>query len=406
MNYIICLLALFTCVQTQIFGMYTTFYRPTYWPEKPRFDRMNMTSYELTYFHGWASKSFNKDGERVPLLAFSNPEPLLPSFLEFKGPCKYSKPVKDNKPISYAIFDGQYSTDVIINEIVQNFHKHFFVQINVPIGQEHLKSISIKPTDARGNSINPDQKINSYIEQLSSKIFDESCTKVQTRSFVGPSFLLFGFAKTFNNFNHLDLLDFEFKTGFVVPIFILSKPDFSIFPRTDLRNFGIPFQFKFMLGAYDWLNFGVATAVVLHLKADDLFDVNENPYPNNFLIPTSKMASMLNQPFITFTTYFEGEHFLPYWTWYVGFDFVKQYKTEWEICGGTPCENQIANKFSPLIPWQQGNIILSSEIDFSKEEKKCMPRLKIIYAKRIFGKSCFDTSIFGGQVGFEILYDF
>ena len=324
----------------------------------------------------------------------------MPSFIDPKVDCK------DNKPIAYAIFDGKFHENTIVNELVQNLHQHFFIQLNCPITNAYLKNICITPTDACANNIVSNKKIDSYIEKLSLKIFDGSPKNTQSASIIGPSFLLFGFAKTFNNFNHLDLLDFEFKTGFVIPVFILDKPDFSIFPRTDLKNFGIPFQFKLMLGAYDWLNFGVATTVVVHMKTDDLFDVNENPYQNNFLIPTSKMASMHHHPFITATAYFEGEHFLPYWTWYVGFNFVKQYKTVWGICGGTCDENQIANRFSPVVPWQQGAITISSEIDFSKEEKKCMPRLKIIYVKRVFGKSCFDTSVIAGQFGFELLYDF
>lgn len=424
MNYIVCILTLFICLPAQFFGMNTTFYKPTYWHEKPRFDRKNMTTYELTYSYAWASKSFNKDGDKAPLLAFSNPEPLLPSFINTKVDCK------DNKPIAYAIFDGKFSENTITNEFIQNLHQHFFIQVNFPITNAYLKNISITPTNACGNSIESNSKIDSYIEKLSLKLFDGCSKNTQSASIIGPSFLLFGFIKSFTNFNHLDMLDFEFKTGFVIPVISLkncgskehnpsncnfnspnlisdlNNQHFSLFPRTSLQNFGIPFQLKCMIGAYDWFNFGVSATVVLHLKKDHTFEINQCPYPNKLIIPTSTMASLLHHPFMAFTTYFEGEHFLPHWTWYVGFNFVKQYKTVWDICSGTSEENHIANKFPALAPWQQGAITISSEIDFSSEEKKCMPRLKIIYVKRLFGKSCFDTSVISGQAGFELLYDF
>lgn len=400
MNYILSVLMLLTVLPTQLIGMYTTFFKPTYWPEKPRFDRMNMTSYELTYSYTWASKSFDKNGNKVPLLAFANPEPLLPSFLNPKiNP-------EDNKPIAYAIFDGKFTEGTITHEFVQNLHQNFFIQANFSITQSYLKNISITPTNACGIKITPDQKIDSYIEKLSSKLFEGSCNNTQIASIIGPSFLLFGFTKSFTNFNHLDLLDFEFKTGIVFPVLGLNGPDFNLYPRTELKNFAVPFQLKFMIGAYDWLNFGAAGTVAFHFKKDHLWDINENPYPNKLLIPTKKMATVYHHPFITFSTYFEGDNFLPHWTWYVGFHFVKQYKTVWNICSGTKSENYIANHFPAQLSWQQGTIMISSEIDFSSEEKKLMPRCKIVYIKRLFGKSCFDSSVFAGQFGFEILYDF
>jgi hypothetical protein len=408
MNYIISILMMLTLLPTQVLGMYSTFYKPTFWLEKPRIDRKNMTSYELTYLYARASQSFNKNGQRVPLLAFSGPESLLPCFVEPLDDCSSNTSIcKDNKPIAHAMLGGNFAETTVMNEFIQNIHKHFFIRLNLPITNATLKNISITPTDACGDPIIPNKEINSYIDKLSLKIFGVNSSNKQDASIIGPSFLLFGFMNTFDNFNHLDMLDLDFTTGLVMPIIgVDCKDDLRLFPHRELTNFGIPFQLKCMIGVYNWLNVGFAATIIAHFSKDVVFELNENPYPNHIIIPTRKMAKMFHYPFIALTSYIEGEYFLPHWTWYVGFNFTKQYKTVWNICGATREENEIANRFPSVVPWQSGAITLATEIDFFSQEKKMMPRFKLTYVQRLFGKSCFDTAVFAGHFGFEMLYDF
>ncbi|MBI2344883.1 hypothetical protein HYV10_02305 [Candidatus Dependentiae bacterium] len=406
-NYIAPIITLFLIIPHQTLSMYTTFFRPTFWLEKPRFDRRNMTSYELSPYYAWADKSFDKNGEKVPLLAFANPEPLLPSFLEPIKNCAYNSRKNDESPIGYAIFDAKYVTTVITNEIIQNFHENFFVQINIPLGLDTLKNISITPTNKAGVAIEHNEEIDTYLDALSSKLFESKNRNIQYSPFIGPSFILFGFTKSFTHFTRLDLLDFEFKTGLVLPDHSLDKEsDFLLLPRTNLNNYGIPFQLKCMIGIYDWLNFGVSATTVLHIKKDSIYKINQQPYPNMLIIPTKKMASMLHYPFLAFTTYIEGENFLPHWTWHVGLNFIKQLKTVFEICGGSAEENRIANQFPSQLPWEQISITLSSEFDIFSQEGRIMPKIRITYANRLFGKNCFDSSLVSGHLGFDVLYDF
>lgn len=400
MNYIISIITLFALVPLQTLGMFTTFNKPTYWQHKPRFDRNNLTSYELTYTHAWATSSFNDEGNKVSLLNFSNPEPLLPSFLN----CHVSD--KKNIPVCYGLFDGKYSMDTVHNEFAQNIYKNFYLQVHIPISHDQITNIRITPTDAHGEIIPQTEKIDSYLEKLSKKLFTFPGQRSQERYFVGPLFFFFGYTKSFEDFNHLDMLDFSFKTGIISPVIPLIHPKFSLYPRLEPFNFGIPFELELLIGVYDWLNIGVATTLITFIKNDDILPVNLHPYPNKLIFPDKRMCSLFHYPQINFSTYIEGEYFLPHWTWYVGFSFVKQYKTVWNICSGSQQENCVANKFPTNIGWQQGAITISSEFDFSSDEKFCMPRCRFMYIKRIFGKNCFNSAILVGQVGFELLYDF
>lgn len=402
MKHSLYILIFFICIQDKISAMYTTFYKPTYWPEKPRFDRNNLTSVELTYSYNWAKNSFNKNGEIAPMLSFNNPEPLLPSFID-----PTIKDCKKNKPIGYAVFDAEYISKIVHNEATQNINENLFLQFNVPIANSYLKNINITPSDCYGKAVNPTNELCNYIEKLKPLLFESSCKNEQSGSYIGPSFVFIGYTKSFNSFVRLDLLDLTIKTGLVIPAVALEAPSMPLYPRTEEPvNFGIPIQIQLMIGAYDWLNFGISTAIVPYITSERIVELNQCPYPNKLIIPTTFMTRIKHLPFITFTTYLEGEHFLPCWTWYIGFSFVKKYEAKWIPITNDPQDIYIANKYPVGLPWQQGSISISSEFNFTRKEKQCLPRLKFIFVKRLFGKNCLDAKLVAGQYGLEFIWDF
>ncbi len=407
MNYIIYIVTLCVFLPTQIMGMYTTFYKPSYWQEKPRYDRYNLTTYEFSYSHSWASKSFNKDGDRVPLLAFSGPEPLLPSFVDCDQRCDHPCKIdcRDNKPVCYGIFDGEFTLDSLHHEFVQNIHKHCFLDIVVNLSHAHLKNICVTPTDACGKKIPRTEEINTYLKKFFHKFIGDQNPGEQERVFLGPCFVLLGYTRSYENFKHADVFDFSFRTGFIIPVHDFEHPDFSLYPRTDQIDYGIPAQIEMSAGFFDWLNVGGSFTVIAFMKRDDIVDINKYPYPNRFIVPTAAMSGVLHHPQVACNVYIEGENLVPYWSWFIGFSFIKQFKTVWDVCDDKSA-NHIANQFPVHLPWQQGSITLSSEFSFSSEEKKCMPRLKIMYIKRIFGKSCFDTAVIAGQIGLDFIWNF
>jgi hypothetical protein len=382
--------------------MRATFFKPSYWPEKPRFDRRNMTTVESTYNYGKAEQSFNSDSSKVPLFSYRGPEPLLPSFLDPKiAP-------DQNKPISYAALNGKYKSQAIYGTIIQNIRNSFFFEATSSLSYDSLNNITLIPTDKNGWPIlHPTPTIENYIEKLRPKLFSSS-KNCQNRTYVGPSYFMFGYTKSFNEFEYVDMIDISIQTGCIVPVIIIDYPqaDFNLFPRQDIFNVGIPLQLNVMCGLYDWLNLGATASVIGYLQNDLVIPYNKYPYPNKLLIPTCELTTIKTRPLIAISAYIEGEYLVPHWTWFVGFSYTKQYKTIFcNQCQDT-CSTNIINKYPIQYPWQQLALTFSSEIDFSSEERKIMPRVKIVYVKRISSKNCFDTGLFAGQLGFEVLYDF
>jgi hypothetical protein len=400
MNYLCRLILILTMSQVVLCGMRATFFKPNYWLEKPRFDRRNMTTAEVTYTYARATQSFNGDSAKIPLLSYQGPEPLLPSFLNPKVP------LSQNKPIAYAACNGKYTSQSAWGTIIQNIRDSFFFEATSSISYDCITDITITPTDHDGwPLLHLSKKIEDYITQLKTKLFSSNNNN-QKRTYVGPSYFMFGYTKSFDNFEYVDVIDLSIQTGCVVPVIILDYPqsDFYLFPRQDIFNLGIPLQLNLMCGLYDWLNFGLTASVIGYLQNDLLIPVNTNPYPNKLLIPNCQLTTIKTEPLFAITAFIEGEYLAPHWTWFVGFSYTKQNKTV--FCNQEEKISNILNKYPIQQPWQQLALTFSSEIDFSCEEQKIMPRVKFVYVKRISSKNCFDTSLFAGQFGFEVLYNF
>lgn len=402
MNYIYRLFLLLALSQSAFCAMRATFFKPSYWQERPRFDRKNLTTVETTYTYGKAQQSFNSDRSKVPLFSYRGPEPLLPSFLD------HAVPASKNKPIAYGALNGKYKSQSAYGTVIQNIQDSFFFEATSSISYDSISNITLTPTDSDGWPIlHPSKEIEDYIEKLSPKMFG-SAKNSQNRTYVGPSYFMFGYTKSFNEFEYVDMIDLSIQTGCIVPVIIVDWPqsDFYLFPRQDIYNLGIPLQLNLLCGLYDWLNFGATASVIGYLQNDLLIPSNRYPYPNKLLIPECGLSTIKTEPLIALSAYVEGEYLVPHWTWFVGFSYTKQYKTVFCSQDEEKFPSKLMNKYPIQYPWQQFTVTFSSEIDFSCEEKKIMPRCKIVYVKRIASKNCFDSALFAGQFGFEVLYDF
>lgn len=400
MNYIYRIIIILAMSKNAFCAMRATFFKPNYWLEKPRFDKKNMTTVETTYNYAKAENSFNSNGQKVPLLSYRNPEPLLPKFIDPES--------TNSNPISYAVFNGKYKSQAIYGTVVQNIKESFFFEATSCFSYDSLNNITITPTTKTGiHILYPDKKLETYLEELRSKIFNSS-NNSQKRTYVGPSFFMFGYTKSFNELDYADMIDISVQTGIVLPVIIVDLPqsDFYLFPRQDVLNLGVPLQLNIMCGLYDWLNIGATASVIGYLQNDLVVPLNQESFYNKVLIENSDLTTVKTEPLVAFSAFVEGEYLVPHWTWYVGFSYTKQYKTVFCSCDQQEFSNNHINKYTTQYPWQQLAFTFSSEIDFSCKERKIMPRCKIVYVKRFLSQNCFNSALFAGQLGFEVLYEF
>lgn len=399
---------LFLCTVTMSMAMQNTFWAPSPRVDKPRFVRNNLTTVELSGAYHDAKKSFNCTGHKAPLLAYQGPEPLLKRFVDTS--LKYN----NAEIISYAIFDAFYKGSQGTFTWMQNIHEHFCFELTTSITNDTIKNIVIFPTTKQGRYLTPQEIANQpdlvdYLQDLQQELFSTDGAPQQNRTYIGPSCFLMGYTTSLTDFEIVDFVDITVQTGCVVPIIPIahSWKKLSIFPHQDIVNLGVPLQLDVAVGLYDWLNIGASGLLLGYIKNDQIIPLNTTATPNKLLVPSCGMCTIQTEPLIAMSAYIEGEYFIPRWNWLLGISYTKQYKTNYTAYNQQKFPTKLINKYPINSPWEYAYLTVASEFDFAKDnDAQLMPRCKFTYVVPMYGKSCFATQTFAGQIGMEIIYDF
>ncbi len=378
--------------------MKTTFFGPAASLEKPRYARYNLTSFEASFGYNQTTKSYNRYENKTDLLAYRGVEPLLPQFVN------NTINIKTSKPDGYALFDAAYTSMNGTISWIQNIHESLFFELSTKVAYDTLNNITITPATASGKIITtPTNQLKEYLILLDHKIGTK-----QKRNYIGPSYCLVGYTKSNTDCHFFDFIDISVQTGCIIPIINLNKtPEtFSIFPRQDIINIGIPLQVTIALGLYDWLNIGASGSLISYIKNDQIVSLNTALQPNKLIIPESGMCSVQHEPCIALSAYIEGEYFLPNWTWFVGVSYTKQHATRYQAADAQKFPTTIINKYPANYGWEVASFTVASEFDLHKEATMAMPRFKFMYTRPFYGKTCFASSLLAGQFGIELVYDF
>lgn len=392
----------FLSIASTALPMKTTFFGPDLHAEKPRFNRLHLTSIEAGIAYNHASEGYNRNGEHVPLLAYRGVEPLLPQFVDD------TVAITTATPLAYGLFDATYKGVGYHVSLIQNINDSFFFGLSSSLCQDKLENITITPTSIKGRHLSDQDlesnpKLTPYLHELRQQVGSR-----QERSYVGPSYLSIGYTKSMTDFERLDFIDITVQTGFIIPIFKLDEPEQAtmIFPRQDIVNVGIPLQLSVAFGVYDWLNIGATGSLVGYIKSDQIVPLNTADAPNKLIIPQSGLCSVYHEPRISLSAYIEGEYFVPNWTWFVGVSYTKQHPTRYEAYDQKKFPTTTIQNYPTQHEWEQAYLTLASEFDLSSHESMVLPRCKFIYSKPVYGRTCFDSRLLAGQIGLEISYDF
>lgn len=396
------ILSLLLTFSHAILPMRTTFFGPTEYIDKPRFCRFNLTTVESTAAFNRANKSYNCNKEKVPLLAYRGVEPLLPQFLDS------SVPLNTATPLAYGLFKAQYRSLNYTFSWIQNLHESIYFEMSSSVVSDKLQNIALVPTTINGHLLTPEEidtnlVLQSYLSKLEQKVGTD-----QERNYIGPSYFLMGYTTSLTNLNYFDFVDISVQTGCIVPIISIDtyQPKFSIFPRQDIINLGIPLQLTVALGVYDWLNVGASGSVISYIKNDQLISLNTAAAANKLLIPSSGLCSVHHEPHLALSAYIEGEYFLPNWTWFFGLSYTKQNSTQYQAQDKQTFPTTIINKYPAQRPWDVACFTLASEFDLLRDPLNVMPRCKLMYTRPFYGTACFASDLLAGQLGLEITYDF
>ena len=148
---LICLIA--PCLyETILFSMDTTFQNPTNINFLlPRFARQNLSTFDFAVSDNIAIKSFDNQGNSVPLLNFAGNQELFKRFVN------HSLPYNDEQTFGTAIMSGKYQGLRYDFKIYQNIGSHFFLSASTNILYAKLKNVLITPVNANNIALTQEE---------------------------------------------------------------------------------------------------------------------------------------------------------------------------------------------------------------------------------------------------------
>ncbi len=392
-----------------ILSMDTTFQDPTNINFLvPRFARKNLSTFEFAVSDNVALKSFDNQGNSVPLLNFAGNQELFKRFVDT------SLPYNNLQTFGTAIMSGKYQGLRYDFKIYQNIGSHFFLSVSTNLLYAKLKNVSITPVNASNipltqEQINAISGFSTYLTDLSTMLgINPDCKDTIFADSVGPTLAMLGYTNSFQNFERIDFIDFTFQAGLYGPkhIFQAEPAPFSPIPYTDIVNLGIPIALSASMGLYDWLNIGISAGTIPFIPTDKIIPLNTTNTQNAVLIKEQGMCTIKPKPFVYWNGYLQAEQIIPRITLLVGISYAKQFATNYQTQDPIKFPNEIINESPTLHPWSIGNLTASAELDLSKNYYKVLPRIKFIYVCPLWGKSIFKTTVYAGTFGIDCVYDF
>ncbi|MFA5999059.1 MAG: hypothetical protein WC747_03520 [Candidatus Babeliales bacterium] len=403
------ILALFVIVSSQnMYGMYTTFGAPSISFPTPQYATKDLKTVGASLSYYKSENSYDCSGQKVGLLAYQGTETLLKRIID------RSLPFNDSQSVGKALISGRLTATSGAFWYVQNIGEHFYFTFVSSLSYIKLQNLLIAP--AKNNclllsetEIDADTELKKYLNTLNKLIYDKSLGGKFYDATIGPTYFTIGYAQNFQNFTHIDFIDFSIKAGFALPETNIEPQTTALFDiaTNDIGAIRLPIQASATVGLYDWLNIGATGTLMPYAPTIQRISLPTTRDNNLVFLPEKGFCAIYHRPFVYAGAYIEAEHFIPRVSLFTGVSYSKQFKTTYQSWDNDKFPNSIINAFPVHRPWEMMWLTFSAEIDcYASEDKKCLPQLKLVYILPVYGKSTFKTSVISGQANLSIMYDF
>ena len=396
------------------------FYRATHFFGPPRLDRDTLSSIELIIGNGSTHKSRNSLGEKVPLFDLygkhnmqllgvgvpgtnnSDPLDLILTNLANVGP-------RENFA-TYSI-SGHFSVTegtIIIN---QNIYCGVYLQAYLPISRlktSHISFTDCSPTDTICPNINTQewQLFKANLDAILTK-HTLNRTAINTTD-VGDLGLSIGVTQSITSTTELDFIDIAAQVGVILPT--SDKKDenkiFSI-PMGYNGHIGIPCSLEVAIGAYEWMTIGgFFEGIAFTRKKHDMRIKTASGQSG--MIKLAKVEATVDKG-TTFSggAYFIGDHLCRNLSFKVAYTYTQQ-------TGDTVIPQCNLNCVNTTIICEDEQFqgfkmhVIHFGVDYEQSDTKYHRggTAGIFYDWNVAGSRIFQTSMFGGELGINLVWDF
>lgn len=408
-----------------LFGLYTTslplddhFFRASWYPTEPRFERTVLKTIELPIRYGSSDTAYNCHGNKTNLfdlygthalaqaskgvtgMSADNPTDKL--FLDLTQEASIS-----HDPLFGTLsFSGKKHIAEFIFKLEQNFYRGLFLTVYVPTRIQKINSVQWHDLTAP-EAITPTwTSIKNDLQNLLCQRYGISLKQQHDYSSECDGYILFGWTHNNEATTTFDFIDTTFQTGFLIPgnhsacnrYFPLNLPS------STYGHWGFPVRAAISGGLFEWLTLGGSFDATFYAPEHHTIRLKTAPDQRGLILFDNGQVKLHQGTLWNASTYLKFDHISQAASLMLGYSYAK--KTSDTLCA---CNERFAHSIINSDPryrgWNMHTFHFVGEYDFSQEDKRFGPRIGLFYDKILAGESILKNSMVGGLIGLEVALD-
>ena len=393
------------------------FYRASFFFGEPRFERKGLTTLNARVGAGSTRKGFDGCGKKVCLLDIYGPQVGFDlgagvPCKDFTNPADLALQMAEMEPSrnGFGLFSysGQFKIVELDLQLFQNFSNGFFLEIYMPVRKLEIKDVcrtDLSPTCPPCPNVN-NPIWQAFLNQYDT-ILSQNCLCVGNinKVGVGDTSFIFGWARNFEETEHLDFIDIMMQAGILAPTGRKANPDIAFdLPLGYNGHVGFPLNMSIAFGLYEWFTLGGNIMAMPFKSHCQEMRMKTSTSQNGWIKLAKGQANVTPGSLWQIGLYLKADHFMRGISFLAGYSYSSQRPSSISPANTALFEPSVACSDSLLFGWKMHTIHILSEWDFLKECGFFGPRLAFFGNIIVGGRRIFDTSIGGGMVGIDLIW--
>jgi hypothetical protein len=394
------------------------FFRASWSPTEPRFERNILKTIELPVRYGSSHSAYNCHGHKTNLFDLYGTHALAQASKGVIGMTESNSTDKlfldltqeaaaSNDPLFGTLsFDGKERLGEFAYTVHQNFYHGLFLTISLPVRVQKISELQWHDL-TNPDAVTPTwSTIKNDLPRLLCQRYSMYLERKHEHHIECDAYFLLGWTHNNENTTTFDFVDTTLQAGFLVPNNYSSCSLYAPFILSSSANdhCGFPLRAALSGGLFEWLTIGGSFDATFYTPKYHDLRLKTAPEQRGLIVLDSGTVKLHQGALWNASTYFKVDHIAETVSLMLGYSYAK--KTSDSLCA---CNERFAPSVINSDPryrgWNMHTLHFVGEYDFSQEDKRFGPRVGLFYDKILAGESIVNNSMGGGLFGLEVALD-
>lgn len=394
------------------------FYRASWYPFEPRFERDKLMTLEIPVRFGSTHSAYNNHGHKTSLFDLYGTHNLANASKGVTGMTASNSTDKlfldltqeaasSADPLFGALsFSGKQRLAECFFTAEQNLYHGLFLTAYLPVRFVEVNNVQWHDLTNPAATTPTWTTIKRDLPSLLWQRYGIALEPQHKRMVACDGYFLLGWTHNNENTTTFDFFDTTLQAGLLVPYHNASCGFYFPFNLTESTNdsWGFPVRAALSGGLFEWLTLGGSLDATFYTSKNQKVRLKTATDQSGLITFTGGNVHKHQGPVWNASTFFKIDHIGDAFSLLLGYSYAK--KTDDTL---TPCSKDFSCKIINCDPrfkgWNMHTLHFMGEYDFSQEDKRFGPRVGLFYDKILAGESIVNASMGGGLFGLEITLD-